>query len=64
MLEIDLNENLKRRREELKHKLNSIGDAVGEESSDEDLAARQKELETLSTSITDLQASDQRACCY
>lgn len=60
MLEIDLNENLKRRREELKHKLSSISDAVGEESSDEDLAARQKELETLNTSITELQGSDQR----
>ncbi|KZT33869.1 RecF/RecN/SMC protein [Sistotremastrum suecicum HHB10207 ss-3] len=60
MLEIDLNENLKRRREELKHKLSSISDAVGEESSDEDLAARQKELETLNTSITELQGSDQQ----
>ncbi|KDQ11977.1 hypothetical protein BOTBODRAFT_113479 [Botryobasidium botryosum FD-172 SS1] len=55
LLEIELNESLRRRREELRGKIESIGETdVGEASTEADLEARQTELNALVASIDDL----------
>ncbi len=52
MLEIELNERLRRRRDELRGKLESLGEAVaGDSSALEDLGSRTRELKTLNNSI-------------
>ncbi|KAJ7109178.1 RecF/RecN/SMC [Mycena epipterygia] len=54
-IEIELNERLRRRRDELKFKLDELGDpADGDSSSADDLEARARELRTLNTSIQTL----------
>ncbi|KAI5116767.1 hypothetical protein M0805_004984 [Coniferiporia weirii] len=56
LLEIELNESLRRRREELQAKLESLGDAdSGTAFNAEDYEARVRELKTLGKSIADLQ---------
>ncbi|KAL5530813.1 SMC3 [Sanghuangporus sanghuang] len=56
LLEIELNESLRRRREELQAKLESIGESEsGTAFSAEDYDARVRELKLLSKSIQDLQ---------
>lgn len=55
MLDIELNESLLRRRDELQAKLDGLSDAEGSESSSsEDLGARQRELNALVKSISSL----------
>lgn len=57
MLEIELNESLRRRREELQSKLDSLGevDAGASAFSEEELSARTRELKALKSNIKDLQ---------
>ena len=56
MLEIELNESLRRRREELKTKIEMLGEAeAGDSTAAESLAAKQRELEKLNRSIEALQ---------
>ncbi|KAL4254273.1 SMC family protein [Abortiporus biennis] len=55
LLDIELNESLRRRREELRSKIEALGEAeVGDASSTEDLDARLRELRNLSASIDNL----------
>ncbi|KAG8933420.1 Structural maintenance of chromosomes protein 3 [Tulasnella sp. 418] len=56
LLEIDLNESLRRRREELRGKLENLGEAAGSSSAStsEDLESRKRELGSLKASIDDL----------
>ena len=55
MLEIELNESLRRRREELRGKIESLGEAeAGDASAAETLDAKTRELRTLNTSIDGL----------
>ena len=55
MLEIELNESLRRRREELKTKIETLGGAeAGDASAAENLEAKQRELEKLNKSIDTL----------
>ena len=54
MIDIELNENLRRRREELRGKIESLGEAVAGSAGPGDLEARKKELDTLDSSIADL----------
>lgn len=52
MIEIELNESLRRRREELRGKIESLGEAeVGDASAAESLEARNRELKALNNSI-------------
>jgi structural maintenance of chromosome 3 (chondroitin sulfate proteoglycan 6) len=57
MLEIELSESLKRKRDELRTKLDSLAhiDTDDLESSGADLAAKTQELEALNDSIASLQ---------
>ncbi|KAI0081880.1 structural maintenance of chromosome protein 3 [Panus rudis PR-1116 ss-1] len=56
LIEIELNENLRRRREELRSKIEALGESeAGDSSSAEDLEARLRELRSLSNSIESLQ---------
>ncbi|EMD37508.1 hypothetical protein CERSUDRAFT_114149 [Gelatoporia subvermispora B] len=56
VLEIELNESLRRRREELRGKIENLGVAeVGDESSEEALEARKRELKALNQTIESLQ---------
>lgn len=55
LLEIELNESLRRRREELQSKIESLGEADAGSFSVEDYEARLRELKTLNNSIHDLQ---------
>lgn len=56
MLEIELNESLRRRREELKTKIETLGEAeAGDSSAAENLVSKQRELEKLNRSIDALQ---------
>ncbi|EKM54326.1 uncharacterized protein PHACADRAFT_146168 [Phanerochaete carnosa HHB-10118-sp] len=60
MLEIELNESLRRRREELKTKIETLGEAeAGDSTAAENLAAKQRELEKLNRSIEALQKRSQ-----
>jgi structural maintenance of chromosome 3 (chondroitin sulfate proteoglycan 6) len=60
-LEIELNENLRKRREELRTKLDSIGIGTADTSgSVEDLDSRRRELKSLNGSIDNLKK--QEAC--
>ncbi|KZT00849.1 structural maintenance of chromosome protein 3 [Laetiporus sulphureus 93-53] len=55
MLEIELNESLRRRREELHEKIDSLGTAeVGDASSEETLEARSRDLRSLNANISSL----------
>ena len=58
MLEIELNESLKRRREDLRTKLDSFGSSIDAPSSAEDLAAKKRELKSLEANIDDLKKQD------
>jgi structural maintenance of chromosome 3 (chondroitin sulfate proteoglycan 6) len=52
VIEIELNESARRRRDELRAKLDALAEApTGEASSEDDLEARQRELKILTTSI-------------
>jgi structural maintenance of chromosome 3 (chondroitin sulfate proteoglycan 6) len=54
-LEIELNERLRRRREELQSKLESLGDLEnGDSSTADSLASRVRELKSLNSSIQTL----------
>ncbi|KAF7304687.1 Structural maintenance of chromosomes protein [Mycena kentingensis (nom. inval.)] len=53
-LEIELNERLRRRRDELNSKLDELGDPTDDASSADDLAARERELRKLKKSIESL----------
>ena len=55
MLEIELNESLRRRREELQTKLESLGEAEAGSFNPADLDNRIRELKMLNASIADLQ---------
>ena len=56
MLEIELKESLRRRREELLSKIERLGEAeVGDASAAEDLETRNRELKTLNGTIEGLQ---------
>ena len=56
MLEIELNESLRRRREELQSKLELLGEAESETAfNPSDLENRVRELKLLNSSIADLQ---------
>lgn len=68
MLEIELSESLKRKRDELRTKIDSLShiDTDDLESSGADLAAKTQELEALNDSITSLQeriAGTPPLCC-
>ncbi|KAH8083787.1 structural maintenance of chromosome protein 3 [Cristinia sonorae] len=55
--EIELNESLRRRRDELRAKIENLGAASeGDSNSAEDLDARERELKALNTNITNLSA--------
>ncbi|THH30921.1 hypothetical protein EUX98_g3237 [Antrodiella citrinella] len=55
LVEIELNESLRRRRDELRSKIEALGNAEeGDSSSAQDLDARKRELTTLSASIDSL----------
>ena len=55
MLEIELNESLRRRREEIRGKIEALGEAeAGDASSADDLDARTRELRALNSSIETL----------
>ena len=63
MLEIELNESLRRRREELRGKIESLGEAeVGDSSAVEDLESRTRELRALGNSIEGLNKKMQGEC--
>lgn len=52
MLEIELNESLRRRREELKTKIETLGEAeAGDASAVEELEKKERELKALTKSI-------------
>ncbi|KAG8976622.1 Structural maintenance of chromosomes protein 3 [Tulasnella sp. 425] len=57
-LDIELNESLRRRREELRGKIESLGEASGSDTAEgsEDLATRKRELASLNDSIATLEA--------
>jgi structural maintenance of chromosome 3 (chondroitin sulfate proteoglycan 6) len=56
MLEIELKENLRRRYEELKNKIEKLGEAeAGDASAVEELESRNRELKALNTAIEGLQ---------
>ena len=56
LLEIELNERLRRQREELQAQLDALADAdTGAEFSPDELEARVRELRVLNNSINDLQ---------
>lgn len=60
MLEIELNESLRRRREELRVKIETLGVAeAGDESAAENLEAKNRELKSLNNSIEALQRKNQ-----
>lgn len=53
-LEIELNESLRRRRDELQRKIDALGEVeAGDASSDETLEVRQRELRQLRNDIED-----------
>lgn len=55
MVEIELRERLRRQRDEIRGKIESLGEAeVGGEGAAEDLEARKRELKHLSRSIKEL----------
>ncbi|TCD64165.1 Structural maintenance of chromosomes protein 3 [Steccherinum ochraceum] len=55
LMEIELSENLCRRRDELKNKIEALGEAAeGDSDSAEDLEARKRELKALNTQIDSL----------
>lgn len=56
MLEIDLEENLRRRRDELTTKVESLGEGLVGSSNADDLAARKRELKSLKRQSTELEA--------
>jgi structural maintenance of chromosome 3 (chondroitin sulfate proteoglycan 6) len=59
-IEIELNERLRRRRDELKTKLDELGElGDGDSSSADDLESRVRELKTLNTSIQTLTKKNQ-----
>lgn len=59
MIEIELNESARRRRDELRSKIDAIGEVqVGDSSSGDDLETRSRELKILKTSI---EAAQKRA---
>ena len=63
MLEIELNESLRRKREELRVKIETLGVAeAGDESAAENLEARNRELKALNNSIEALQRKNQGMC--
>lgn len=54
-MEIELSENLRRRRDELKNKIEALGEAAeGDSDSAQDLEARKRELRALNTQIDTL----------
>lgn len=53
-IEIELNESLKRRKDEVQLKLDALGQVDGEETSVNDLASKEKELKLLDISIKSL----------
>ncbi|KAG8980084.1 Structural maintenance of chromosomes protein 3, partial [Tulasnella sp. 427] len=57
-LDIELNESLRRRREELRGKIESLGEAPGSDAAEgtEDLASRKRELASLNDSIATLES--------
>jgi structural maintenance of chromosome 3 (chondroitin sulfate proteoglycan 6) len=56
MLEIELKENLRRRYEELKNKIEKLGEAeAGDASAVEELESRNRELKALNAAIEGLQ---------
>ncbi|EJD54937.1 RecF/RecN/SMC protein [Auricularia subglabra TFB-10046 SS5] len=58
LLEIELNESLRRRRDELRAKVDALGTGAGtsdEEGGGEDLESRRRELRTLDGSVAELQ---------
>ena len=58
LLEIELNESLKRRREELQSNIESLGEAdIGTTFDPENFKARTRELKTLNVTISSLQDS-------
>jgi structural maintenance of chromosome 3 (chondroitin sulfate proteoglycan 6) len=60
MIEIELNERLRRRREELRLKIDALALAEGDEAaSADDLEARTRELKTLNNSIQALTKKSQ-----
>ena len=56
MLEIELTESLRRRRDELKDKVETAGDSIDHVSEGGDVEARKKELKGLQRTIKDLTA--------
>lgn len=55
MIEIELNESLRRRREELKSKIDTLGEAeAGDSSASEELEVKNRELKALNKSIENL----------
>lgn len=62
-IEIELNESLRRRHDELRLKLDSLADdETGESSSVDDLTARTRELQTLNNAIQALTKKTQGRC--
>ena len=60
MLEIELNESLRRRREELRSKVETLGEVEeGDASAAENLEARNRELRSLNNSIDALNKKNQ-----
>ncbi|KAG9047985.1 Structural maintenance of chromosomes protein 3 [Tulasnella sp. UAMH 9824] len=57
-LDIELNESLRRRREELRGKIESLGEATGSDAAEgsDDLATRKRELASLNDTIATLEA--------
>ena len=54
-MEIELNESLRRRRDELRNKIDSLGaNSEGDSSSAEDLTVKERELRALNTNIGNL----------
>lgn len=64
LLEIELGENLRRRREELRGKIESYGTAGPQSTQDEDVEARKAELKQLTTQISDLAAKLEGSCSW
>jgi structural maintenance of chromosome 3 (chondroitin sulfate proteoglycan 6) len=60
VLEIELNENLRKRREELRTKLDNIGGTTDASGSVGDLESRNRELKSFNVSIDNLKK--QEAC--
>lgn len=62
MLEIELKESLRRRQEELRSKIEKLGEAeAGDESAAEELEAKNRELRLLNGTIDGLQKKIQGA---